>query len=153
MNSNKEWGPNAWTFLHYITFNYPENPTAEEQQQVETFFNSLQYLLPCEECKENFKKEMELFPIDTRSKYYLSNWLVNVHNSVNIRLKKPLFSYVQAQKKYDTSCLQCKNKNFKSIHDSSNNSSNLRNGLFVLSVLTIIFVIVMFYLFYKKIRK
>ena len=36
MNNNKIWGPPAWTFLHTITFNYPENPTNREKHN---YFN------------------------------------------------------------------------------------------------------------------
>ena len=32
MNNNNVWGPAAWTFLHTITFNYPDNPTNQDKQ-------------------------------------------------------------------------------------------------------------------------
>jgi len=117
--TTNEWGPNAWKFLHHLTFNYPDNPTPEEQQHVENLFNSLQLLLPCDECKTNFTNELSLFPIDTRSKYSLSNWLVNVHNSVNQRLNKKTITYAEASKLYSSNCTQCNSKNLKQTNTSA----------------------------------
>ena len=36
MDNNKIWGPDAWLFLHTITFNYPENPS--EQDKVNLYY-------------------------------------------------------------------------------------------------------------------
>ena len=33
------WGPNAWTFLHTITLNYPENPSEDDKQNHKDFFD------------------------------------------------------------------------------------------------------------------
>lgn len=146
------WGPHAWTFLHYLTFNYPDNPTPEEQQDAELFFTSLKSLLPCDECKTNFVNELELFPIDTRSKFSLSNWLVNVHNSINNRLHKPLMTYAQATKIYDKECKQCKNKNF--IKSRSQASSNFSKGVMVLMFLSFIFVaVILLQYYFRRLRQ
>ena len=49
------WGPNAWLFLHTVTFNYPKNPTVIDRNNYYDFFNSLQNVLPCPKCQEHFK--------------------------------------------------------------------------------------------------
>ena len=54
MNNNNIWGPSAWTFLHTITFNYPENPNNQDKQNYFNFFNSLKHVLPCKKCKKHY---------------------------------------------------------------------------------------------------
>lgn len=130
-----DWGPHAWKFLHHVTFNYPENPTPQEQQDAENLFLSLKSLLPCEDCKVNFTNELNSFPIDTRSKYSLSNWLVNVHNAVNQRLNKKTITYAEASKMYGNECSQCKNA--RSLNKSTNN-----NTIKVLFYIVLIFIII-----------
>ena len=54
--TTKDWGPRLWYVLHLITFNYPENPSFIDKQHYETFFLSLQNVLPCSICREHYKK-------------------------------------------------------------------------------------------------
>ncbi len=84
------WGPHAWRFLHAVALAYPESPSAEEKKAAFQFFSTLQYMLPCESCKNNFKKELQMFPLEPalESKQKLNEWLTAVHNSVSTRLKK-----------------------------------------------------------------
>ena len=53
------WGPGAWTFLHSITFQYPEKPTDIDKQKYYTFFNSLKNVLPCPVCRDHYNKNFE----------------------------------------------------------------------------------------------
>ena len=48
------WGPKAWFFLHSVSFNYPDNPTKNDKVEYKRFFESIQYILPCDNCKEHF---------------------------------------------------------------------------------------------------
>jgi len=141
-----DWGPSAWNFLHHVTFSYPENPTPQEQQDAEQFFSSLRSLLPCEEYKTNFVHELSTFPVDTRSRYALSNWLVNVHNSVNVRLNKKTLTYAEATKLYDTECAQCKNKN--GVRALA--STPFAKGVVVLTIMSILFVLIILYLYFQN---
>ena len=49
------WGPHGWKFMHAVALAYPENPSAEEKKAAFQFFSSLEYMLPCESCKQNFR--------------------------------------------------------------------------------------------------
>ena len=91
------WGPHGWKFFHAVALTYPDQPSAEEKQAAFQFFSSLQYLLPCESCKQNYRKELTMFPLQPalESKQALNKWLASVHNSVNERLKKPVMSTEQ----------------------------------------------------------
>jgi hypothetical protein len=84
------WGPNAWKFLHAVALTYPEQPSKEEKQAAFNFFSALEYLLPCENCKLNYRKELQMFPLQPAlaGKQQLNEWLTALHNSVSVRLKK-----------------------------------------------------------------
>ena len=88
------WGPHGWKFMHAVALAYPEAPSAEEKKAALQFFTSLEYLLPCESCKQNFRKELQSFPLQPalESKQKLNEWLTALHNSVNQRLNKTTMS-------------------------------------------------------------
>lgn len=86
------WGESSWKFLHCITLGYPENPDEETKQAALNFFPSLGYLLPCIKCRNNFKKHMDVHPLNMEivsDKSKLINWLLDVHNEVNSEINKP----------------------------------------------------------------
>lgn len=120
-SSENHWGPYGWKFLHYITFQFPEHPSLKEQESAELFFIHLKDLLPCEKCRKHYSREIITHPPNTRSRNALSTWLVDVHNRINKRLKKPMYSYEQAEKDFSSQC------------SSSCNSSNEENKSNVLS--------------------
>jgi hypothetical protein len=103
------WGPSAWTFLHAVSFAYPEDPTSEHKNAALNLFDSLKFLLPCGECCSHYctvldKNELTR-ALENRDKF--SRWVVDFHNSVNLRLRKPVFSYKEAAQKYLTEEAQC----------------------------------------------
>jgi len=96
------WGPSAWTFLHAVSFAYPDEPSEEHKDAALNLFSSLQLLLPCGDCCSHYcstfqRKDLREH-LESRDKF--SQWLVNFHNMVNRRLKKPEFSYDDAKKYY-----------------------------------------------------
>ena len=48
------WGPPLWHFLHTMSFNYPINPSFEDQHNYRQFITNLRYILPCKYCRDNF---------------------------------------------------------------------------------------------------
>ncbi len=99
-----EWGPAAWNFLHTSTFSYPDKPTIEQQHEAERLFLSLKHMLPCSSCKDHYATEIAQNPPDTRSQLTLSNWLVDLHNRINIRLGKKTMDYKTAKSMYSLQC-------------------------------------------------
>lgn len=99
------WGPNAWIFIHNIAFGYPDSPSPEIQQQYETFFTYLQYVLPCSKCRTHFKQNLEKHPIkkSLHSREALIKWTIDIHNEVNKINNKPMLSYNDAKNIYDIS--------------------------------------------------
>lgn len=80
----KFWGKDGWKFLHSIVYCYDETKSS----YYKTFFNSLQYILPCIYCRRSYKKYIKEDPIDITDKSSLTAWLYRIHNRVNEKLRK-----------------------------------------------------------------
>lgn len=109
------WGPPLWHSLHTISFNYPVNPTREQKQQYYAFFTSLQWVLPCKYCRDNFKKNLETLPLDSyalSSRHTFSKWLYDMHNLVNKNLGKPItLTFDQVRNRYENFRARCIEEN------------------------------------------
>lgn len=105
------WGPHSWFFLHSVTFGYPIEPTESDKKSYYNFITGLQYTLPCKECRKHFTKllsDLPLYPyLDTRKNFV--RWMVEVHNRVNISLKKKTYNVHDILNKYKE---WYENKNF-----------------------------------------
>ena len=87
------WGPCMWYFLHTMSFNYPVNPTKEDKKHYMAFLKSLQYVLPCKSCRENYKlnitaKDTKLTMKVMKNRETLSIWMCKIHNTINNQLDK-----------------------------------------------------------------
>ena len=103
------WGPQAWGFLHAVSFRYAEHDaTQEERLAVYNLLTSLKKLLPCPRCRIHFTayiEDPELGITGTCSPFLknrdsFSRWLVDFHNEVNIRLDKKVVSYDEVHQSY-----------------------------------------------------
>ena len=97
----EEWGPGFWRTLHTISFYYPDSPTQEERKAAKNFFYSLAYLLPCDECAQEYSKMLANNPIEGAmvGRQELSLWVYKLHSIVNKRLGKtrqPSYAEVRA---------------------------------------------------------
>ena len=97
----KIWGPPAWIFLHSITFQYPEYPTDIEKQKYYTFFHSLKNVLPCPNCREHYQINFDKLQIDLESRKGLIEWLIDLHNEVNMKNGKKVLTYNEVYQKYN----------------------------------------------------
>ena len=70
------WGPSAWTFLHTVTLNYPEEPTNEDIKQHKIFFETLGNILPCPKCREHYNQSIIDEPVKLDSKESLTKWFL-----------------------------------------------------------------------------
>lgn len=80
------WGPTTWFTLHSITMGYPEkNVSPEIAGMYKKFFESLEFVLPCTWCRQNFKRNIEAIPIDNflSTRRDIAYWLYQIHNLVN----------------------------------------------------------------------
>jgi hypothetical protein len=110
------WGPVGWKFIHFIALAYPQNPTVEQKANYKTFFESIQNVLPCIICSNNYKKHLEELPLNDEilaSKESLLRWSIDMHNKVNIQNNKPALSYDDA--------INLMLSNFNDNNDTNNN--------------------------------
>lgn len=80
------WGPPMWFYLHSMTFQYCQDKTCAtlpEIEKMKSFLVSLQYTLPCQECRDNYARHLRNNPIRLENRRALFNWVVDLHNSVN----------------------------------------------------------------------
>ena len=95
------WGPPAWKFLHTITFQYPEYPNDKDKKEYYMFFNSLKNVLPCPNCREHYSINFQKFPIRLESRDNLVEWLIDIHNEVNVMAQKRKYSYDEVYQIYN----------------------------------------------------
>jgi hypothetical protein len=81
------WGPYFWKTLHYIALSFPNEPSLEIKNNARALVNSLQFLLPCEFCRNHFSENIKIYPLtdevlSSKVNFYL--WIHNFHNIVNI---------------------------------------------------------------------
>ena len=131
----KIWGPSGWLFLHTITLNYPHNPTIYDKEHYKNFFLNLQNVLPCRYCSHNYKLHLKKYPIDKylNSKKNLIQWLIHIHNEVNIIFNKKTITYSEFILIY------------KNIYNKKNN-----NYLYIYITIIITTIIIFFLFIYLK---
>ncbi len=97
------WGPKFWFSLHSLSFTYPFYPDENDKKRVKTFFEMLEYCLPCVVCRVNYKKNIDSFPIDPHleNRKSLVYYVIDLHNIVNIEKGKPALSHDEAISIYE----------------------------------------------------
>lgn len=130
------WGPPAWTLLHAITLDYPNNPTNEDKQNMLNFIISLGKVLPCAKCRLNFRDHLLKYPLDNEalsSKNNLVNWMIDIHNCVNESKNQNKLTYEEGLSK---------------ILEPYNNISESRiNYMYIALVFLFIILVILGYMF------
>ena len=126
------WGPSMWHTLHTISFNYPVKPSKNEQKDYLKFFMSLDKILPCRYCRENYKKNIKTVPLNSgsmQSRHTLSLWLYNLHEEINRMLgKKSNLSYEDIRIRYEMFRSRCLfDKKSKKSQKSKQKTKSLKN--------------------------
>ena len=105
-NNPLVWGPDLWNILHTVSVMYPDSPTEQYRQQMQSAILTLPVLIPCASCQEHSSLYInETFRTGelqnaTQSKSRLFDYFVDFHNNVNKRLGKPEMSKEDAVKNY-----------------------------------------------------
>ncbi|KAF8910833.1 ERV/ALR sulfhydryl oxidase domain-containing protein [Mucidula mucida] len=97
-------GRATWKLLHTITLRFPEKPTQDEREALNSYFHLLSRLYPCGECAAEFQKLLKRLPPQTSSRRSAALWLCSLHNEVNQRLGKPHFDCAHLDAEYDCGC-------------------------------------------------
>ena len=130
MNNNNIWGPQAWTFLHTINFNYPENPTNRDKHNYFNFFYSLKHVLPCETCKKHYEENSTDLENNLDNRDELVKWLIDIHNNVNKTNNKKIYTYDEVYNEYNQ------------LYEQTNTINNM-----IIFVIIIIVFIMIFFLY------
>jgi hypothetical protein len=105
------WGPAMWMMLHTMSFNYPINPTYEQQKHYYKFYSNLKNTLPCRYCRENLTKNLKKHKLSKdvmKSRETLSRWVYELHELVNKQLgKESGLSYEEVRDRYEHFRARC----------------------------------------------
>jgi hypothetical protein len=170
MNPNI-WGPAFWFVLHTISINYPQQPGFLERRNHYDFFRLLQFVLPCETCRNHYSQYFKDHPIENflGTKEGLTSWVTNLHNSVNQRNNKLEFTQEDSNNLYKSIYLEksglenyfCKNllhsSNLKEGENHLNTLEDSRNyektnywTIFLIIVLVTSVISIAFFVFRKQ---
>lgn len=111
------FGPPLWHTLHIMSFNYPTNPTPAQKKYYMDFLLSLEHVLPCVYCRNNFKKNLKAAKFNSgvmKNRHTFSYFIYNLHNCVNKMLKKNVnISYEEVRDRYEHFRSRCDEKETK----------------------------------------
>lgn len=104
--SPKIWGNCMWRALFCIADGYPEHPSIDDQHHYKRFFYHLQHVIPCNNCRANFREKLKNMPINDKNydslqtRSMLVGWVLNLHNDVNISQGKPTIGMREARERF-----------------------------------------------------
>jgi len=105
------WGPMLWSYLHTMSFNYPNNPTPENKRHYREFVLNLQYVMPCKFCRLNLTKnlkELHLTLNHMKDRESFSRYIYELHETVNRMLnKKSGLTYADVRDRYENFRSRC----------------------------------------------
>lgn len=84
----KYWGPLYWYMLHSVINNFPNDPIPNDISVYNAFLYLFINIIPCSICKAHFITLVRNYPIS----YPIKNWAFNIHNIVNAKHKKNIFT-------------------------------------------------------------
>ena len=90
------WGPYFWKTIHLIIIGLPDVLDSDIKHALTDFFFSLSSLLPCGACRIHYLDYIDKNPPNVTSKIDVWKWSVDLHNSVNQRTDKRLYTHDEA---------------------------------------------------------
>jgi hypothetical protein len=129
------WGPQLWFTLHCISFNYPIKPTPTDKQNYRTFFESLQYVLPCGACRTNFAENLKCIDYDPakhfESRLMFSFLIYSLHRNVRKRQNKLSITYSKCVRLFERFRATDCTKGSDSVEGSCKNDMSLKCTMLV----------------------
>jgi hypothetical protein len=124
MSGPDTWGPHGWKFIHYVTLGYPNKPTKEDKIIYKKFLTSIEDVLPCILCKNNYSKHLKMYPLTDfvlKSRLNLMTWGIKMHNLVNMENNKkevPMKDGISKIKNENDTCVNNHDINYVSVKTS-----------------------------------
>jgi Erv1 / Alr family len=117
------WGPNLWGTLHLLCLAGTITPN---------FVQEFAKVIPCPMCAGHFAEVLKENPFpDSDDPLVLFRWSVHIHNLVNARLGKPIFSPEQAMERWTT----------KQQVQTSSSQFDFKIVIIILLVLALVFML------------
>ena len=105
------WGPSMWHFLHTMSFNYPVKPSKEDKESYYNYLLSLQKVLPCRYCRDNYTSNLKKAKFSRRvlkNRETFSKFIYNLHEEVNCMLgKESNLSFDEVRNRYEHFRARC----------------------------------------------
>lgn len=140
----KYWGAAGWHFLHAIALSYPDNPTEMNKREYKDFFELLSAVLPCPACSNHYRDNLLKYPIRLDNRLELFRWTVDIHNEVNAKKNKKIYSYEEAYEEFRKNSENYAGKRTKE-EVLIKKDKKMRMELKILIVLVIIGIIIFLY--------
>ena len=93
------WGPLGWMTLHSVATSYPEAPTPTEKELMISWLDAFRDTITCPSCRDHFTDMLSAYRrqypymLDSRQTFTVATF--RMHNAVNRRLQKPIYSSVE----------------------------------------------------------
>ncbi|PIK37628.1 putative FAD-linked sulfhydryl oxidase ALR-like [Apostichopus japonicus] len=95
-----ELGRNTWSFLHTTAAYYPDEPSRNQQTDMNQFIHLFSKFYPCDFCAADLRQDLKSHPPDTSSRSNLQQWMCRMHNIVNVKLGKPEFDCSKVEERW-----------------------------------------------------
>lgn len=125
------WGSAIWYFFHGIAEKINPEKFTDQKNNLFKILEIVCSNLPCPDCSEHALKEIRKININNiTSQEIYKELLLEFHNRVNARIKHPLFTREQLDKKYKTINLKAVMHNFNIAYNTTvYNEKLLQNNL------------------------
>lgn len=98
------WGHAAWWTMESFAMGYPlTKPTKKQRTDYKRFYRSFGDTLPCNLCRDSFKKFLREIPLNSTvlsGRKNLVFWVFKIHNRVNNKLECKEFTKKDMEKRY-----------------------------------------------------
>jgi hypothetical protein len=103
--SKYHWGSGLWKFIHSITIVDSDNTEYiyNTHKHIINILHNIVNIFPCSLCIAKYKEHLQkLDKLDLTQSMVLFYWSVDLHNDVNKKLNKPMWSYESARRELCT---------------------------------------------------
>jgi Erv1 / Alr family len=127
----KFWGSGLWKTMYSVAESLPDdtnNVSGAQIQNIKTFFTVLSEVIPCEDCRTNYKSDIIRieFPRVVNNKT-VGEWVVKINNSVNNKINIPPVKYEDIVKEISEFKTEREIQNTNIPNTISNNTIRLHN--------------------------
>lgn len=81
------FGASTWTYLHWFSLNYPNQPTAQYKNDTSIYLFQFFQRIACASCRIHTMSYIKEHPINLETRTGFVLWVFDFHNAVNARRK------------------------------------------------------------------